>query len=116
MNTNTVADNSLYGQTKSWQFSWQTFTLTYDIAWEESVEGSTELFKKFLRINNRKKRFYRRDFTSAGYSIVAYDTWTSPWYMHREWLDQNTPNWTRFDGHFVFQTESDAVQFKMRWL
>lgn len=74
-----------------------------------------ELFKKFLRLNNRKKTFYHEDFVNAGYYFVRTRMYIYGNKDKREWCDKHTPNWTFMGSIFYFQNERDALMFQLRW-
>lgn len=78
---------------------------------------NADLCKKFLRLNDRKKYFYVEDFKSAGYHGVRLDweTWHGDPEI-KEWCDANIgPNWCGIGPWFFFQTQQDALTFKMVW-
>lgn len=83
----------------------------------EQILNTPEISKKFLRLNNRKKRFTCSDFKKAKYfSVLDPGHSDKEWTQIQEWCNQNIgPNWCCCGGYYWFQTESDAVLFKMRW-
>lgn len=79
------------------------------------ITGYPELFKKFLRLNDRKKTFYHEDFIKAGYYPVATRTLFFGRPEKKAWCDKHTPNWTWMGSTFYFQNERDALLFQLRW-
>ena len=74
-----------------------------------------ELFKSFLRLNDRKKTFYHEDFVNAGYCFVKTRMYIYGNKDKRAWCEKHTPNWTSMGGTFYFQDERDSLLFQLRW-
>lgn len=79
--------------------------------------GDKDLFKKFLRLNDRKKWYYVNDFQKAGYhtTTLKSNSWVTKRNDIERWCNRNTPNWTSISHVYVFQTERDMMMFMLRW-
>ena len=79
------------------------------------LTGYPELFKRFLRLNDRKKTFHHDDFVNAGYPFVRSQMYIFRNPEKKAWCDKHTPNWTWMGSMYYFQTERDALLFQLRW-
>ena len=59
------------------------------------INANPELFKRFLRLNNRKKTFYHEDFVNAGYYFAKT----------RMYIYGNTDNGTVIDSYWRLTVE-----------
>lgn len=77
-----------------------------------------EVYRHFLRINNRRRTQSSEDLAAAGYHAVSSIPWTS-WEPADAWCaDQLEPHsWLRFPGEarWWFSRGSDAVLFGLVW-
>lgn len=75
-----------------------------------------DVYRHFLRLNNRKKYLRVRDLDKAGYpSVMLGDR--APRGC-KDWCDaQFGPNaWLQHWGVFYFRDERDAMLFKLTWI
>lgn len=95
----------------------------FRIRWEGAFRPvryrvAPEVYRYFLRINNRRRTQSSEDLDVAGYHAVSGIPWTS-WEPADEWCTtQLEPHsWLRFPGEarWWFSRESDAVLFGLVW-
>lgn len=75
-----------------------------------------DVYRNFLRLNNRKKYLRVRDLDAAGYPSVMFGDRAPP--GCKDWCnEQFGPNaWLEYWGVFYFRDELDAMLFRFTWL
>lgn len=73
-----------------------------------------DLYKTFLRLNDRKKVCYGRDFIKAKYPMVKF-TQDKNWHEVLAWCERQYGNsgYTWCGGDFFFKDEDDAMLFRL---
>lgn len=92
-----------------------SFTHRYNYALRDLISVNNEIYKHFLRLNNRKKQVRCSELSAAGYPSIQVKDIRSNNYT--DWCNTQfgTNAWIENSGVFWFRDEKDATLFRLTW-